>query len=154
MNIVNHLKSMINLLLFSTLALALLTTTAIAETPFPGKLPVTVTSIEAANIIHVNLETWPGFRRDIRIILPDLVLPGQGENVKECELALAKQAYDFTANFLSEAKDVSVKDMWMKNSASPDAISSIYTNNGTLDDALRKEGLAKPVSSHNEPWCY
>lgn len=125
-----------------------------ADVPFPGKLPVTVTSIEAANIIHVSLETWPGFRRNVRIILPGLVLPGQGKNAKACELELAEKAYNFTVNFLSEAQKVSVKDMIMENSASPEAFSSIYTEHGTLDKALQRERLARPADpATNEPWC-
>ena len=109
---------------------------------------------EASNIIHVNIETWPGFRRDVRVTLPNLLLPGQGEEVKECELELAQWAYDFAVNFLSEATTVHVKDMQMENSASKDAISSIYTNNGTLDNALRRERLAKPADlAHDKPWC-
>lgn len=140
--------------LFTVLAVAIFSTTSMAATPFPGKLPVTIVNIEAANIILVNLETWPGFRRDFRITLPNLVLPGQGEEVKECELELAKSAHDFAVNFLSDVTTVHVQDMEMENSAALDAISSIYTNKGTLDNALRREKLAKPAASvHNEPWC-
>ena len=136
------------------MAIAIFSTATIAATPFPGKLSATLVDIEAANIIHVNIETWPGFRRDFRITLPNLLLPGQGEEVKECELELAQWAYDFAVNFLSEATTIHVKDMQMENSASKDAISSIYTNNGTLDNALRRERLAKPADlAHDEPWC-
>ncbi|MCP5244721.1 MAG: hypothetical protein H6937_01650 [Burkholderiales bacterium] len=125
-----------------------------ADVPFPGKLPVEVVSVEAANIIHINVETWPGFRRNIRIFLPDLVLPGQGPNPKECEAELAHLAYEFTVNFLENAEDIRVLDMWMENSASTDAISSIYTKNGTLDNALRRERLARPSDlAQNQPWC-
>lgn len=143
----------IKLTVFSVLASVMFSTATIAGTPFPGKLPATIVNIEAAHIIHVNIETWPGFRRDFRVTLPNLALPGQGEEVKECELALAQQAYDFAFNFLSNATTVHVKDMQMTDSASLDAVSSIYTNNGTLDNALRREKLAKLAGSHDESWC-
>ena len=125
-----------------------------AATPFPGKLPATIVHIEAANIIHVNIETWPGFRRDFRVTLPNLVVPGQGEDVMACEWALAQQAYDFTVNFLSDGETVHVKDMQMESSSSEDAVSSIYTGHGTLDNALRRERLARPADiAAGEPWC-
>ena len=147
---VNHLK----LKALSVLVAVMFSTTIMAATPFPGKLPAKIVNIEAAHIIHVNIETWPGFRRDFRITLPNLALPGQGEEIKECELALAQQAYDFAFNFLSNATTVHVRDMQMTDSASLDAISSIYTNNGTLDNALRREKLAKlAASTHDESWC-
>lgn len=127
---------------------------SMAATPFPGKLPATLVHIEAANIIHVNIETWPGFRRDFRVTLPNLVVPGQGEDVTACELALAQQAYDFTVNFLSDTTTVHVKDMQMESSSSEDAITSIYTDHGTLDNALRRERLARPADiAAGAPWC-
>lgn len=153
MNKVRHI-SILSAKLFSILAVISFSTISMAATPFPGKLPATIVSIEAANIIHVNIETWPGFRRDFRVTLPNLALPGQGEKAKECELQLAQQAYDFTVNFLSNATTVHVNDMEMENSASLDAVSSIHTNNGSLDNALRRERLAKLApSAHNESWC-
>lgn len=153
MNLVKH-PGVMRAKLFLVLAIVIFSATLMAATPFPGKLPATIVDIEAANIIHVNIETWPGFRRDFRVTLPNLVVPGQGENVMACELALAQLAYDFAVNFLSDATTVHVKDMQMENSSSEDAISSIYTNNGSLDNALRREKLAKPAAfAHNEPWC-
>jgi len=127
---------------------------SMAATPFPGKLPAMIVHIEAANIIYVNIETWPGFRRDFRVTLPNLVVPGQGEDIMACELALAQQAYDFTVNFLSDVTTVHVKDMQMESSSSEDAVSSIYTDHGTLDNALRRERLARPADiAAGEPWC-
>lgn len=144
----------IGMKLLSGLVVAVLSTAVMASTPFPGKLPATIVDIEAANIIHVNIETWPGFRRDFRITLPNLVLPGQGEEIKECEFELIQRAHDFTVNFLSDVTTVHVKDMQMQNSGSFDAVSSIYTNKGTLDNALRRENLAKPTESEqNVHWC-
>ena len=140
--------------LFSVFAIVLFSTTLMAATPFPGKLPATIVNIEAANIIHVNIETWPGFRRDFRVTLPNLAVPGQGEEVMDCELEMAQLAYDFAVNFLSDTTTVHVKDMQMENSSSEDATSSIYTDNGTLDNALRRERLARPADiAANEPWC-
>jgi hypothetical protein len=153
MNIVKQFGTM-SAKLFSVLAIVLFSTTSIAATPFPGKLPATIVNIEAANIIHVNIETWPGFRRDFRVTLPNLVVPGQGEDVMECELVLAQLAHDFAVNFLSDSTTVHVKDMQMDNSSSEDATSSIYTNKGSLDNALRRERLARPTDiATNEPWC-
>ena len=153
MNITEHIR-ILSVKLFLGLAVVIFSAISMAASPFPGKIPATIVSIEAANIIHVNIETWPGFRRDFRITLPNLALPGQGENPKECELELAQRAHNFAINFLSDSTTVHVKDMQMVDSASLDAISSIYTNKGTLDNALRREKLAKlPSTVLNEPWC-
>ena len=135
MNFTKHIR-VLSIKLSLALAVVIFSAISMAGTPFPGKIPATIVSIEAANIILVNIETWPGFRRDFRITLPNLALPGQGEDVKECELELAQRAHNFAINFLSDSTTVHVKDMQMVDSASLDAVSSIYTNKGTLDNAL------------------
>lgn len=130
------------------------TTGAIADVPFPGKLSARIVKVEAANIIDVNFQAWAEVRRNVRIFLPNLAVPAQGPNPKECEYELAKLAYEFTVNFLENARDIHVNDMWMENSASEDAISSILTSRGSLDDALIRERLAKPIDlAQTEPWC-
>ncbi|MCB1934316.1 MAG: hypothetical protein KDF59_00075 [Nitrosomonas sp.] len=150
---INSMKPLFCAGLFAML-IANFSINAVASVPFPGKLPVQVVNVEAANIIHVNLETWPGFRRDIRIFLPNLAIPAQGPNPKDCEYELAHLAHEFAINFLENAKDIRVHDMWMENSSSEYAISSILTQNGSLDNALRHEKLARPADLANQqPWC-
>lgn len=154
LNSVKSMKNRIVAVVMMAIFAASFSTVTVAGVPFPGKLPVEVVKVEAANIIHVRLETWPGFRRDMRIFLPNLLLPAQGLEPKECEYELAQMAYEFTVNFLENATDIHVNDMWMEHSASTDAISSILTNNGSLDNALRRERLARPADlEQNQPWC-
>ncbi len=151
---ITKLKTTINTILAVALMLFILPMTASAAVPFPGKLSADIVNIEAANIINVSIETWPGFRRNIRIILPHIVVPGQTEDPSECELELGDKALEFTVNFLSEAEGVSVMDMMMEHSASEYAISSIHTNAGTLDNALRRERLVRlNTVAPDTPWC-
>jgi len=47
-----------------------------------------------------------------------------------------------------------VSDMDMENSADQDGQSQILTNNGSLGQALQKEGLARPDSIEpGKSWC-
>lgn len=122
--------------------------------PFPGKKEVRLLNVEAANIVVVNFETWPGFARTVRIKLPDLDIPGNSDKPKQCELDLAEKALKFTQNYLASINTVTVQDMRMETSADEQAFSSVYTKKGSLGSALQKEGLARPSSVDSDvPWC-
>lgn len=122
--------------------------------PYPGKKQVKLVSIEAANILVINFETWPGYGKTLKIKLPDLVLPGSSAKPSLCELKLAKKALKFTKSYLKSLKKVTVEDMRMETSADNNAISPIYTSKGSLAQGLIKKGLARSSSTKsNKPWC-
>ncbi len=122
--------------------------------PYPGKKQVRLISIEAANIVVINFETWPGYGKTVKIKLPDLVLPASSAKPPLCEIKLAKKALKFTQAYLKSFKKVTVEDMRMKTSADNEAISSVYTTKGSLAQALIKKGLARSSAIKlNKPWC-
>ena len=122
--------------------------------PFPGKLKVRLVNIEAANVVNVNFETWPGFGRTLRVTLPDVVLPGSSEKPAACELELANKALDLTTKYLKSANEISIIDVKMETSADTDVVTAVYTEKGSLAQALQKKGLARPSSVDSKtPWC-
>ena len=113
--------------------------------PFPGKIQVSVVSVDAPSEIVVSYETWPGFRRNTLIKLPGIDI---------CEREKAAKAMEFTQQFIGEAEKIFVKDMRMETSASEEAYSDILTNHGSLSQALKAEGLARPDSvAPDTSWC-
>ncbi len=133
--------------LFSTLVLA-------DYVPFPGKIEVSVVSIDAPTELTVNYETWPGFRRNTLIKLPGLAIPHDTPRADECERKKAARLMPFTQQFMGAAKKVFVHDMRMETSASQEAYSDILTDHGSLSQALIKEGLARPESAAPDTsWC-
>ncbi|MDT8282630.1 MAG: hypothetical protein RQ982_07430 [Gammaproteobacteria bacterium] len=122
--------------------------------PYPGKHPVRLISVDAANILTVNFETWPGFGKTISVTLPDLALPGFRMEPSACELELAQKAMLFTVDFLASAKKISVSNLQMETSADEYGTANVSTEKGSLAQALIKEGLARPSSIDSEtPWC-
>jgi len=122
--------------------------------PYPGKHQARVISVDAANILTVNFETWPGFGKTLSITLPDLTLPGFRMEPSACELELAQKAMLFTVDFLAPAKNITVNDLRMETSADDYGTANVYTEKGSLAQALIKEGLARPSSIDSEtPWC-
>lgn len=122
--------------------------------PFPGKKEVRLIDIEAANVIRVNFETWPGYARSLSVKLPDLELPGTSSRPKPCEMELAQKALDFTRAYIGDDMTVTVNDMRMQTSADEHAVSNINTKKGSLAAALKREGLARSSSVDIEtPWC-
>lgn len=140
--------------LAATLAL-LVSTLAFAEyVPFPGKLQVRLLDIEAPNIIFVNFETWPGYLRSVRIILPGIVVAEDTPQSDDCEREKAQKAMAFSREFLFDAEKIFVQDMKMETSADEQAVSPIITNKGSLGAALEKAGLARPESvDPDTSWC-
>ena len=132
---------------FSTMALS-------DYVPFPGKQEVRLVDIEAANILRVNFETWPGYGRSISVKLPDLEVPGNTSRPKPCEMELAQKALDFTRDYIGTDSVITVNNMRMETSTDELATSNINTKKGSLAAALKKEGLARSSSVDAEtPWC-
>lgn len=122
--------------------------------PFPGKIQVSVVSVDAPSEIVVSYETWPGFRRNTLIKLPGIDIPKDTPQSDDCEREKAAKAMEFTQQFIGEAEKIFVKDMRMETSASEEAYSDILTNHGSLSQALKAEGLARPDSvAPDTSWC-
>ncbi len=122
--------------------------------PFPGKIAVKLLDVEAPDIVFVNFESWPGFPRSVRVILPGIVVPEDTPQADDCERQAAKKAMAFTRDFLATAREIYVKDMRMETSADQDAESPVLTDKGSLATALQKEGLARPDTTDPDvSWC-
>ncbi len=122
--------------------------------PFPGKLTGKLVAIDAPNIIRLQIETWPGFRRTVQVTLPGIVVPEDTEDASACQRELAKKALLLTQNFLADAKDIKVQDMLMKTSADKDVVAPVLTDKGGLIEALKREGLARSdAMDPKDPWC-
>ncbi len=140
-------------LLLITLSVAM-TANAIPTKSYPGKFKSTVANIEAANIIHVNSAVWPGYPRLFRITLPSIKVPQSFATAPACQNELAEKALNFTKEFLSNAKSIEVRDIYMESTGKIDGLSDIYTNNGTLVKSLKQEGLARSADiEESTPWC-
>ncbi len=148
---------MMNTRMTGSIAAAVLFFSSLASAdyvPYPGTIPVDLVRVEAANVAVVSIETWPGFRRNLRITVAGIAVPRSADPAPACERALASRAMEFTTKFLSDAEEISVKDMVMRSSGVEDAASPLLTPGGSLSDALMGEKLARP--SHVEakkPWC-
>ncbi len=150
---INNLLPRLSLSLF--VAALSFSSAALSEyVPFPGKHKVRLISVEAANIVSVNFETWPGFGRTLRVTLPDLVLPGESAEPKPCELELAQKALELTKKYMDSAKEISITDMEMQTSADTEVTTAVYTDKGRLGQALKKKGYARAASiDPKTPWC-
>jgi len=147
--------SKLSLYLFVAVGALSFSSIALSEyVPFPGKHKVRLVSVDAANIVSVNFETWPGYGRTLRVTLPDLVLPGESSEAKPCELELAKKALALTKKHMKAAKEISITDMAMQTSADTDVVTAVYTDKGRLGQVLKKKGYARaPSVDPKTPWC-
>jgi len=128
--------------------------TSAAYSPYPGEREVKLIGVEAANVLVVSFEAWPGFGRTLRIKLPGVDVPGNSIKPKQCELDLAQKALEFTRDFVADTTTVTVLNMEMEDSASDQATSTIRTSKGSLGAALKKKGLVRSSSIDSEtPWC-
>ncbi len=121
---------------------------------YPGTYKATFVKVEAANIIHISAKVWTGFPKQLRITLPDIAVPEDHPTAPACQAKMAQDALDLATKFMTDAKKVQVKDIYMENTASMDASTNIVTDAGKLSDALFAKGLARSSSiNKKQPWC-
>ena len=122
--------------------------------PYPDNLPAKVISINSASSITVSAETWPGFSRTFNIALANIEVPQNNSNAGLCEQELAQEALDFTKKYLTGEAKVELHKMMMETSADQNVKADIYTSKGSLSNALKNQGLARPADSEPKaPWC-
>lgn len=122
--------------------------------PVCGKVLVDLVWVESAGKIFVEYEAWPGFFRRLSITIPGIHLPGERLEPSSCELKLADQALQFTENFLAEAESIELHAIPINVHLIEHLETSLYTDQGSLIDALLRVGLARPDSSESSsPWC-
>ncbi len=67
---------------------------------------------------------------------------------------MAERAKKFTESFLTQASKIEARDMVMHDSADEHAKAGVFTEAGSLADALRAEGLARPSNINADAaWC-
>jgi len=134
--------------------LGMVSATAEPFNAYPGKYKSTLISVEAANIMQLSVDVWPGYPKSLRITLPGIAVPVNQSKAPACQIKLVQEALDFTNKFMSEAKTIEVRDIKMENTGEVDAVANVYTNRGSLASELTKKGLARPASVDvSEPWC-
>ena len=146
----------VQLSLFSAISMLSVTfiVSAAPFNAFPGNLKAKLVNVEAANVVTVSVDVWPGYPRNFRVTLPNLMLPENDPQAPACQIELIQKGLDFTNEFLTKAKNLKVKDIMMENTAETNALSNVYTNNGSLGAKLIAEGLARPASvKSTKPWC-
>lgn len=124
-----------------------------AETynPYPGKLPAKVVNVASASVIDLEAETWPGYSRTFRVSLPDIQVPNSN-SAKVCQRKLAEKAKAFAEDYLANADSIALSDLQMSNSAEQSVSGQILTNQGSLVEALKRNGFARSIDN-KEPWC-
>ncbi|MBA2239072.1 MAG: hypothetical protein H0W24_10315 [Lysobacter sp.] len=121
--------------------------------PYPGSYSALLKSVEAADKVVLQIQVWTGFERDFKITLPDIVVPS-GKAAAACEREMAERAKKFTESFLTQASRVETRDLLMHDSADDNAKAGVFTEAGSLADALRAEGLARPSNINADAaWC-
>lgn len=121
---------------------------------YPGKYKSTLISVEAANIVYLSVDVWAGYPRNFRITLPNIAVPVNHPKAPVCQIELIQKALDFTNEFMANAQSIEVKDLKMENTGEEDAVTNVYTDQGSLASELTKEGLARPASVDvTKPWC-
>jgi len=128
--------------------------TAQVYNAFPGKYNATLVNVESANVVILSADVYPGYPRNIRVTLPEIAVPVVHSKAPACQIELVQKALDFTVKFMSEAKKIEVRDIKMQSTDQEDAVTHIYTEQGSLARKLKSEGLARPSSvKTDEPWC-
>jgi hypothetical protein len=121
---------------------------------YPGKYKATLVSVEAANIVYLSVDVWAGYPRNLRITLPNIAVPVDHPDAPACQAELVQKAVDFTNEFMTKAQFIEVKDLRMESTDQEDAITNIYTDQGSLASKLKEKGLARPASVEvTKPWC-
>jgi len=147
-----HIKQVVTAILLTIMVTSV--AHAKPHVAFPGKYKATLTGVEAANIVSVYAEVASGYPRSFRVTIPGIVVPVDYPKAPICHTELIQKALDFTNEFLANSKYIEIRDIKMENTGKEDAITNIYTNEGTLGSALKSEGLARPANTKSdEPWC-
>ncbi len=122
--------------------------------PFPGKLAVNLITVEAANVVFVNFQAWPGYLRGVRVVLPGIAVPTDTAQASACERDMAARALAYTRRFVGEAHTLHVKDLRMETSADERGYSDLVSDRGSLSRALLEQGLARAGTlAADTPWC-
>lgn len=139
-------------------ALTVLTGTAAQAAPlyvaYPGSYPATVSTVETAARMEMNIMVWPGFARVLHVTLPGIDIPKDTSSAPACERKLAQEAKKFTQSFLSSAKKIQVHDIQMQDTGTDIAQAPVFTEAGSLSEALKTKGFARDSSTKPaKPWC-
>ncbi len=139
-------------------ALTVLTGTAAQAAPmyvaYPGSYPATVATVETAARAEMNVLVWPGFARVLHVTLPGIDIPKDTSSAPACERKLAQEAKKFTQSFLASAKKIQVHDIQMQDTGTDIAQAPIFTEAGSLSEALKTKGFARDSSAKPaKPWC-
>lgn len=121
---------------------------------YPGSYPATAANVETAARIEMNVLVWAGFARVLHVTLPGIDIPRDTSSAPVCERKMAQEAKKFTQSFLAAAKKIQVRDIQMRDTGTDIAEAPIFTEAGSLSEALKTKGFArasgaKPV----KPWC-
>lgn len=120
---------------------------------YEGAYGAKLKSVESAAKVVLEIPVWTGFVRDFDITLPDIVVPSS-KGAAACERAMAERAKAFTESFLAHASKIEARDLLMHDSADENARAGVFTDAGSLADALKAEGLARPDNINADaPWC-
>lgn len=138
----------------ATLALALCAPLQAREyVAYAGAYGVKLKSVESAAKVVLEVPVWTGFERIFTITLPDIVVPST-KGAQACERDMAERAKKFTESFLAQASKIEARDLLMTDSADDHAKAGVFTDAGSLADALKAEGLARPSNMNADaPWC-
>ena len=130
---------------------------AASSSPFnayPGEYSAKLIRVETTNIIHITADVWSGYPKSVRITLPGIVVPQADPKAKACHALLMQKGLEFTQKYMTDAKEIKVKDIYMENTGEIDGIANIYTDSGSLVTALLNKGFARASSiDNNKPWC-
>lgn len=147
-------RSMMRIGALATLTLALCAPLQAREyVAYEGAYGAKLKSVESAAKVVLEVPVWTGFVRDFKITLPDIVVPSS-KGAAACEREMAERAKQFTESFLAQASKIEARDLMMHNSADENAKAGVFTDAGSLADALKAEGLARPSNMNADaPWC-
>lgn len=122
--------------------------------PYPGVYPARLKSVETPGRFVFEVPVWTGFVRVLTITIPDIAVPRSTGGAPKCERELAGRARKFSEAFLTQASRVEVHDITMQNTGDTNAKAPVFTNAGSLADALKKGGFARSSDVPSDtPWC-
>lgn len=120
---------------------------------YEGAYGAKLKSVVSAAKVVLEVPVWTGFVRDFTITLPDIVVPSD-KGAEACERDMAERAKKFTESFLTQAGKIEARDLLMHDSADENAKAGVFTDAGSLADALKAEGLARADNINADaPWC-